>query len=121
MPESAADIEEFALLLVGDTGSPLELALARAAAASQLELLQVNHERQRLPEDMLANAQTYPNRAANRTAQTKATPTKGLSARAAAIGVDERDAGGPRIGFVLQNSTHAFLLRPHYPRRRNPT
>jgi hypothetical protein len=53
-PDRAADIREFALQLVGETASPLETDLARAAAEAQLELLCVGAERQRLVENLMS-------------------------------------------------------------------
>jgi hypothetical protein len=49
-PDCAADIREFALQLVGEAASPLEIGLARAAAEAQLDLLRVGTEQQRLLE-----------------------------------------------------------------------
>jgi hypothetical protein len=60
-PKSAADIEASALLLVGGAPSPGESDLARAAAIAQLELLQIDCERQRLLEGTSSNAQPHPN------------------------------------------------------------
>jgi hypothetical protein len=50
----AADIREFALQLVGDTGSRTEIDLARAAAEAQLELGRIRREKQLLLEVLMS-------------------------------------------------------------------
>jgi hypothetical protein len=52
--DDAADIREFALQLVGEEASSLEIALARATAEAQLDLLRVGAERQRLFESLMS-------------------------------------------------------------------
>jgi hypothetical protein len=47
-PVVAADIEQFAIELVGENAAPTEKALARAAAEAQLDFERVRHERQAL-------------------------------------------------------------------------
>jgi hypothetical protein len=53
-PAVTADIEEFALQLVGDGASPTQVDLARTAAEAQLELVRIRRERQRLLEALMA-------------------------------------------------------------------
>jgi len=64
----AADIEEFALQLVGDAASRTEIDLARAVAEAQLELVRIHYEKQLVltssvssPEIMLSSASTVTN------------------------------------------------------------
>jgi hypothetical protein len=64
-PDRAADIREFALQLVGETASPLETDLARAAAEAQLELLCVGAERQRLVENLMSETPSRAERVLN--------------------------------------------------------
>jgi hypothetical protein len=61
----AADISEFALQLVGEEASPLETALARAAAEAQLDVLRVASERQRLFESLMSETPSRAKRVLN--------------------------------------------------------
>jgi hypothetical protein len=56
MPAIAVEIEEFALQLVGGEASPIQGALAHAAAAAHLDLMRIRHERQRLVEALMSTA-----------------------------------------------------------------
>jgi hypothetical protein len=62
-PDDAADIREFALQLVGEAASPLEIDLARAAAEGQLDILRVGAERQRLFEGVMSETPSQAERA----------------------------------------------------------
>jgi hypothetical protein len=64
-PDCAADIREFALQLVGEAASPLEAALARAAAEAQSDLLRVGAERQRLLECLVSETPSRAKRGLN--------------------------------------------------------
>jgi hypothetical protein len=55
-PAIAVRIEEFALQLVGGEVSPIQGALAHAAAAAHLDLMRIRHERQRLVEVLMSTA-----------------------------------------------------------------
>jgi hypothetical protein len=50
---TAPEIGEFALQLVGEEASPSELGLARAAAAAQMDIIRIRHERRKLLEALM--------------------------------------------------------------------
>jgi hypothetical protein len=64
-PDDEADVREFVLQLVGETASPLERELARAAAEAQLDLLRVLTERERLFKILISETSSWVKRVPN--------------------------------------------------------